>query len=71
MLSDVWGYSLDEGKWAQILAMSTSGEAPDARGWFDADVVELGGKDAVVVSGGLGEENDRLDDLWVLTFDDL
>ncbi|SMR56316.1 unnamed protein product [Zymoseptoria tritici ST99CH_3D1] len=70
MLGDVWAYDLEGGKWAQVLAMSTSGEAPDARGWFDADVVEFGGKDAVAVTGGLGEENNRLDDLWVLTFDD-
>lgn len=66
MLSDVWMYSLDDGKWAQIVA--EGGEVPDGRGWFDADVVKQDGRDCVVVIGGLGGSNDRLDDAWLLTF---
>jgi hypothetical protein len=40
--------------------------APEARGWFDADVAKVDGKDCVVIVGGLGESNERLDDAWLL-----
>ena len=40
----------------------------EGRGWFDADVVTVQGKEAVAVVGGLGESNERLSDLWVLEF---
>lgn len=65
MLSDIWAYSLEKGAWSQV---ETSGGQPDARGWFDADVVTIDGKDNIAVGGGLGESNERLDDLWLLTF---
>lgn len=64
MLSDVWAYEIETDKWAQL----SFSEGPQGRGWFDADVFQLDGKDAIVVSGGLGEDNERLDDLWVLQF---
>ena len=64
MLSDVWAYEIETGKWAQL----SFGDGPQGRGWFDADIIQLDGKDAIVVSGGLGEDNERLDDLWVLHF---
>ncbi|USW56665.1 Putative kelch-type beta propeller [Septoria linicola] len=67
MLSDIWAYSLEKGTWSEINAKSSEG-TPDARGWFDADVVSVDGKDSVAVSGGLGETNERLNDLWVLSF---
>lgn len=65
MLSDAWGYEIQNGKWA---AIDVKGEGPEGRGWFDADIIEVEGKDGVVVSGGLGESNERLDDLWILRF---
>jgi hypothetical protein len=64
MLEDVWVYGIEDGEWAKVEAK----EKPRGRGWFDAEVVKVDGRDAVVVVGGLGEGNERLDDLWVLTF---
>lgn len=66
MLSDIWAYSLEKGTWSVVLPQNK--ELPDARGWFDADVVKINDKESVVVAGGLGESNERLDDLWVLSF---
>ncbi|KAI6806597.1 galactose oxidase [Hortaea werneckii] len=66
MLSDVWVYSLGDGKWSQVAVQGT--ELPAGRGWFDADVVQANGRDKIVVVGGLGESNDRLDDAWLLSF---
>lgn len=62
MLSDVWAYSLNKGTWSHVDA----GDGPEGRGWFDADVATIDGKQALVVAGGLGESNERLDDLWIL-----
>lgn len=61
MLADVWLFDVQNSKWEEIHA---KGEHPPPRGWFDADVVP--GKAAVVVSGGLAESNERLDDVWLL-----
>lgn len=64
MLSDAWLYRIDNGLWSQIAMDAAS--APEARGWFDADVAKVDGKDCVVIVGGLGESNERLDDAWLL-----
>lgn len=66
MLGDVWAYDIASGTWSEVdtAAPDTSGR-PAPRGWFDADVL---GKSAILVSGGLGEENNRLDDGWILQF---
>lgn len=66
MLSDIWAYSIEKGTWSPVLPRSE--HFPDARGWFDADVASLDGKDSIAVAGGLGESNERLNDLWVLSF---
>lgn len=66
MLSDIWAYALGSGVWSPVLTQEKA--LPDARGWFDADVVSLNGQDSIAVAGGLGESNERLDDLWVLSF---
>lgn len=66
MLSDIWAYSIESGVWSPVLTRDKA--LPDARGWFDADVVSLNGQDSIAVAGGLGESNDRLNDLWVLSF---
>lgn len=66
MLSDIWAYSLKTGAWSQVLPDAK--DRPDARGWFDAAVLDVDGKERIAVAGGLGETNERLDDLWVLSF---
>lgn len=65
MLSDVWACNISSGQWSQV---KPQGGNPDPRGWFDADIVTIDGKDHVVVVGGLGELNERLDDVWMLSF---
>lgn len=62
MLSDVWLFDIPLRKWKVV---NTTGTLPPPRGWFDADVVS--GK-SVVISGGLAESNQRLDDIWLLSF---
>jgi hypothetical protein len=66
MLADVWAYDIASDTWAEVdtKALNTSG-TPAPRGWFDADSVD---QSAILVSGGLGEENNRLDDAWLLQF---
>ncbi|KAJ4024583.1 hypothetical protein NW752_003149 [Fusarium irregulare] len=58
MLSDVWAFDLKEGIWQKV----DTNDGPAARGWFDTDVTRNG----VVVHGGLGENNERLGDVWVM-----
>ncbi|KAF2180375.1 galactose oxidase [Zopfia rhizophila CBS 207.26] len=68
MLGDVWVYDIDENWWTKPEA-SGSGGLPDPRGWFAADVVKgQDGKNSIVVHGGLGENNERLTDVWMLSF---
>ncbi|KAK4547472.1 hypothetical protein LTR36_001128 [Oleoguttula mirabilis] len=64
MLGDVWAWSIDDEMWRPICASNM----PAPRGWFDADVVTLDGKQSIVVVGGLAHSNDRLDDAWLLSF---
>lgn len=69
MLSDVWVFGLEEGRWIEVGegVEDGGGEKPVARGWFGADVVRGGGgKEAVVLQGGLDGSNARLGDVWVL-----
>ncbi|OJJ78830.1 Kelch repeat protein [Aspergillus glaucus CBS 516.65] len=63
MLSDVWVFDIEGKTWEEVDVM---GGVPDARGWFDADIF---GEDAIVVQGGLGEDNVRLRDCG-LEFED-
>ena len=68
MLSDVWVYDISEDWWTKLEPNGSEGR-PDPRGWFDADVVKADeGNDSVVVHGGLGEDNERLTDIWRLSF---
>lgn len=65
MLSDVWLFNIDSQKWNQV---EVHGEVlPDARGWFAADVID---ENKILVHGGLGESNERLADVWSLSFTD-
>lgn len=63
MLQDVWLYDIKSEEWRRVDIGSM--EAPPARGWFDADVLEAS---KIVVAGGLNEMNERLDDVWILSF---
>ena len=47
--------------------LKPDGDAPQPRGWFDADVAkDVKGKEAIVVHGGLAEGNSRLGDVWIM-----
>ncbi|KAL8367178.1 hypothetical protein RB599_010263 [Gaeumannomyces hyphopodioides] len=64
MLGDVWAFDLEREKWIKI---ELAGDAPAPRGWFGADVTEgQDGNSAVIVHGGLAEDNSRLGDVWKL-----
>ncbi|KAE8823049.1 hypothetical protein PTNB85_10228 [Pyrenophora teres f. teres] len=68
MLSDVWIYDISEKWWTEVHPEGSDG-IPDPRGWFDADVIKAeDGNDSIVIHGGLGENNERLADLWQLRF---
>jgi hypothetical protein len=69
MLGDVWAFDVEDEKWSEILVSNSDGK-PAARGWFDADVLQLEGRrGGIVVHGGLAESNERLGDVWVLEFE--
>lgn len=68
MLADVWLYDIAANWWTKIM---TSGEeeSPVSRGWFAADVhMGADGKPCVVIHGGLDENNERLGEMWRLSF---
>lgn len=62
-LDDVWAYDVAEDKWSRVEA---EGKKPIPRGWFAADTVRE--KNAVVMQGGLAEDNTRIGDVWLLAF---
>ena len=67
MLSDVWVYDISEKWWTKLHPEGSDG-VPDPRGWFDADVIKAAnGNDSILIHGGLGENNERLADIWQLT----
>ncbi|PCD41252.1 hypothetical protein AU210_003809 [Fusarium oxysporum f. sp. radicis-cucumerinum] len=66
MLSDVWAFDIEESIWQRV---EIGDDRPVARGWFDANVARgENEKDVVIVHGGLGEDNQRLGDVWALRF---
>lgn len=66
MLGDVWAFDVEHEEWSKI---EPKGEAPAPRGWFDADVTQgHDGNYAVIVHGGLAEDNSRHGDVWKLQF---
>jgi len=66
MLGDVWAFDVGEKKWMRVDESSQGGSGrPAARGWFGAAAV---GQGRLAVVGGLGEDNERLGDAWVLEF---
>lgn len=65
MLGDIWAYDIQSGTWNEVSIINGESDRPLPRGWFGADVVA---GEKIVVQGGLGETNERLDDLWLLSF---
>lgn len=66
MLGDVWAYNIAAGHWTKV---ETKGGWLQPRGWFGADVLRgNGGQDAIVVQGGLAEDNTRIGDIWIVEF---
>lgn len=65
MLNDVWAFDIEKEQWSKV---QTGEKTPEARGWFDADVVKGDGDDEIIVHGGLSENNTRLGDVWSLRF---
>ncbi|KAI9928176.1 hypothetical protein ASPWEDRAFT_449405 [Aspergillus wentii DTO 134E9] len=61
MLGDVWAFNVSTGKWSEV---DVQGDRPCPRGWFAADIYG----NTVVVQGGLSESNQRLGDVWALSF---
>jgi len=70
MLDDIWVFDIQTLKWTKIDADRASSVRPAARGWFGADALQAkgGSNDSVVIVGGLGEDNQRLSDVWLLEF---
>ncbi|ATY66263.1 Kelch repeat [Cordyceps militaris] len=65
MLADAWAWDIELAEWHKL---ETDGETPEPRGWFDADVVHDEKADAIILHGGINEENKRLGDVWRLSF---
>lgn len=65
MLGDAWAWDVQDETWSKV---EIDGESPLPRGWFAADVARVSGSDGLIIHGGLGEDNERLDDVWLLSF---
>ncbi|GJN73440.1 hypothetical protein Purlil1_6436 [Purpureocillium lilacinum] len=68
MLADVWAFDLDTETWVEVKLAAGQNGLPPARGWFGADVLKQPNGDAIIVHGGLAEDNSRLGDVWKLQF---
>ncbi|KAI5239638.1 kelch repeat protein [Aureobasidium subglaciale] len=67
MLHDTWAFDIEIKEWSKIV-VEGGGQEPQARGWFAAGVIPFEGKESIIVQGGLAEDNQRLDDAWILSF---
>lgn len=80
MLSDTWICDIETKEWRKVIS-EEGAEVPRPRGWFAADIVSADvtenltgfpirykSKKTMIVQGGLAEDNERLDDAWVLNF---
>ncbi|KAG8408046.1 hypothetical protein J3459_018230 [Metarhizium acridum] len=61
MLRDAWIFNIRDSAWKKVVF---EGDVPVARGWFSADVLLGDDRDAVIIHGGLAEDNSRLGDVW-------
>lgn len=66
MLDDVWAWDIQKSFWTKLEIQGPL--YPPPRGWFDADVLYDAASQSIIVQGGLAESNERLGDLWLLSF---
>lgn len=66
MLGDVWAYDIEQQQWLKVNTGESAEGAPAPRGWFGASSVN---EKVLAVVGGLGEDNERLEDAWTLGFE--
>lgn len=66
MLGDVWAFDIGKQVWLNVDTEDSLDGLPAPRGWFDAAAISDG---LLAVVGGLGEDNERLDDAWALKFE--
>ncbi|KAF7554432.1 hypothetical protein G7Z17_g2885 [Cylindrodendrum hubeiense] len=69
MLTDVWAFDIEKEAWSLVKATGKD-DLPAPRGWFDADTLKQSTGDAIIVHGGLAEDNSRLGDVWRLDIQD-
>lgn len=65
MLEDGWAFDLEGQSWEKLEIEEAAENKPAPRGWFGAAAVS---DRVLAVVGGLGEDNERLDDVWTLDF---
>ena len=65
MLEDAWAFELEGQTWSKLDIKEAPGGKPAPRGWFGATAVS---DHVLAVVGGLGEDNERLSDMWTLEF---
>lgn len=65
MLEDGWTFDLEGQTWEKLEIKEAANGKPAPRGWFGATAVD---DRVLAVVGGLGEDNERLDDIWTLEF---
>lgn len=66
MLGDVWTFDLEKQVWSKLDVEDGPDGVPAARGWFGATAID---QSSLAVVGGLGEDNERLSDAWILIFE--
>ena len=65
MLEDAWAFGLQDQAWSKLDIKKAAEGEPAPRGWFGATAVS---DRVLAVAGGLGEDNERLNDVWTLDF---
>jgi hypothetical protein len=65
MLEDGWAFDLKGQTWERLEIKKGAEGKPAPRGWFGATAVS---DSVLAVVGGLGEDNERLGDMWALEF---
>lgn len=66
MLGDVWAFDMEKLVWSRLNVEEGSDGFPAPRGWFGATPIN---ESSLAVVGGLGEDNERLSDAWILSFE--
>ena len=67
MLEDAWWWDMKAQRWEMVEWEVDNRKRPVGRGWYASDVWRVAdGADRIVVGGGLNEENERQDDVWMM-----